>query len=78
VQGFQGFFDRCVRIEAVDLVDAELDRLLEDGPASSSPKDHSLNPRDSPKLMQPSAIRLTFKPDLPRRMYSMSFFLVQA
>ena len=37
---------------------------LKKGPASSSLKDHSLNPYSSPKLMQPSAIRLTFKPEL--------------
>ena len=42
------------------------------GWASSYPSDHSLNPRDvSPKLMQPSAIRLTRRPELPRRLYSM-------
>src|SRR4029450_1442232 len=42
------------------------------GWASSSLMDHALNPRDvSPKLMQPSAIRLTWRPELPRRLFSM-------
>src|SRR5436189_2262843 len=46
------------------------------GPASSSPKAHSLNPREvSPKLMHPNAIRLTFRPESPRRLYSMINFL---
>src|SRR6476661_1555467 len=40
-------------------------------PASSSPSDHSLNPRCSPKLMQPRAIRLTVRPEAPSRVYSM-------
>jgi hypothetical protein len=38
------------------------------GSAASSPSAHSLKPFVvSPKLMQPSAIRLTFRPELPRR-----------
>src|SRR5262245_62409533 len=42
------------------------------GSAASSPSDHSLKPREvSPKLMQPSAMRLTFRPALPRWVYSM-------
>src|SRR5512139_177208 len=40
------------------------------GSASSSPSPHWLKPREvSPKLMHPSAIRLTFRPDVPRRAY---------
>src|SRR5689334_14164386 len=42
------------------------------GSAASSPSDHwSLRRSDKPKLMHPSAIRLTFRPELPRRVYSM-------
>src|SRR5262245_32493323 len=42
------------------------------GSAASSPSAHSLKPREvSPKLMQPSAMRLTFRPVLPRCVYSM-------
>jgi hypothetical protein len=41
------------------------------GSAPASSRAHSLNPREvSPKLMQPRAMRLTFSPELPRRVYS--------
>jgi hypothetical protein len=38
------------------------------GSAPSSSSAHSLKPREvSPKLMQPNATRLTFRPERPRR-----------
>ena len=41
------------------------------GSAPASSRAHSLNPREvSPKLMHPSAMRLTFNPEVPRRVYS--------
>ena len=61
------------RAEAVDVGgvperDAELDGLFgRTAAAASSSSAHSLYPRDvSPKLMQPSAIRLTCRSELPR------------
>src|SRR5258708_7412646 len=42
------------------------------GSAPASSRVHSLNPREVfPKLMQPSAMRLTFNAEAPRRVYSM-------
>ena len=47
------------------------------GSASASPRAHSLKPREvSPKLMHPSAMRLTFNPQVPRRVYSISEYLL--
>ncbi|GAA4154315.1 hypothetical protein GCM10023068_36560 [Leifsonia shinshuensis] len=45
------------------------------GAAASSSSAHSLKPRDlSPKLMQPSARRLTVRPVDPSRVYSIVSF----
>ncbi len=45
------------------------------GSAASSSSAHGIRLAGSPKLMQPSAMRLTFSPDVPRRVYSMVWFL---
>jgi len=45
------------------------------GSAAESSSTHGIRFAGSPKLMQPSAIRLTFRPEVPRSVYSMTDFL---
>ncbi len=63
----------AVGVRGVPEGDPELDGLPEDRLGRSSSSAHWLKPRDvSPKLMQPSAMRLTLSPEVPSRVYSMS------
>src|SRR6266498_3097375 len=61
-----------IDIRGVPEGDAQLHRLAEDRFGRRVVQAHSLKPRDvSPKLIQPNAIRLTFRPEVPRRVYCM-------
>src|SRR4051794_5988312 len=46
------------------------------GSAAASSRTHPSPPSEVPKLMHPSATRLTFSPDVPSRVYSMSASLL--
>lgn len=45
------------------------------GSAAVSSSTHGMRFAGSPKLMQPRAMRLTFRPEVPRRVYSMNNYL---